>query len=126
MYAMICTRSVISYSISTTSRYQANPGQSHWTAVKNILKYLRRTKDIFLVYGGKDELSIKGYVDASFQTDRDNSRSQLDFVFTLIVGAITQRSSEQEIIVDSTIESEYITTNETTKEAVWFKKFINN
>ncbi|GKG27572.1 hypothetical protein Tco_0405899, partial [Tanacetum coccineum] len=24
----------------------------HWTSVKNILKYLKNTKDVFLVYGG--------------------------------------------------------------------------
>ncbi|KAK8560232.1 hypothetical protein V6N12_013032 [Hibiscus sabdariffa] len=59
-----------------TSRYQANPGEGHWTAVKNILKYLRRTKDVYLVYGGEEELRIKGYTDASFQTDKDDSRSQ--------------------------------------------------
>ncbi|GJY17520.1 retrotransposon protein, putative, ty1-copia subclass [Tanacetum coccineum] len=28
-----------------------NPGDLHWTTVKNILKYLRNTKDMFLVYG---------------------------------------------------------------------------
>nr|GFB67356.1 putative zinc finger, CCHC-type [Tanacetum cinerariifolium] len=31
-----------------TSRFQYNPGEEHWTAVKNILKYLRNTKDMFL------------------------------------------------------------------------------
>ncbi|KAK8636571.1 hypothetical protein V6N13_124316 [Hibiscus sabdariffa] len=76
MYAMICTRPDLSYALSMTSRYQANPGEGHWTAVKNILKYLRRTKDVFLVYGGEEELRIKGYTDASFQTDKDDSRSQ--------------------------------------------------
>ncbi|VFQ78722.1 unnamed protein product, partial [Cuscuta campestris] len=35
-----------------------------------------RTKDAFLVYGGKEELSIVGYTDASFQTDRDDFKSQ--------------------------------------------------
>ncbi|KAK8544330.1 hypothetical protein V6N13_100559 [Hibiscus sabdariffa] len=38
MYAMICTRPDLSYALSMTSRYQANPGEGHWTAVKNILK----------------------------------------------------------------------------------------
>ena len=52
MYAMICTRPDVSYALSVTSRYQSDPGESHWTAVKNIMKYLRRTKDVFLVYGG--------------------------------------------------------------------------
>ncbi|KAK9008928.1 hypothetical protein V6N11_080404 [Hibiscus sabdariffa] len=76
MYAMICTRPDLSYALSMTSIYQANPGEGHWTAVKNILKYLRRTKDVFLVYGGEEELRIKGYTYASFQTDKDDSRSQ--------------------------------------------------
>nr|GEY47153.1 hypothetical protein [Tanacetum cinerariifolium] len=37
-----------------------NPGDIHWTTVKNILKYLRNTKDMFLVYGSdiKRELMI--------------------------------------------------------------------
>ncbi|KAL4369609.1 hypothetical protein GQ457_05G022470 [Hibiscus cannabinus] len=83
MYAVICTRPDLSYALSMTSRYQANPGEGHWTAVKNILKYLRITKDVFLVDGGEEELRIKGYTDASFQTDKDDSRSQSGFVFCL-------------------------------------------
>ncbi|VFQ96175.1 unnamed protein product [Cuscuta campestris] len=75
MYAMVCTRPNVTFALSVTSRYQSNPGESHWTAVKNILKYFRRTKDAFLVYSGKEELSIVGYTDASFQTDRDDFKS---------------------------------------------------
>src|SRR6266542_6831122 len=65
MYAMICTCRDISYALSMTSRYQADPSESHWSAVKNILNYLRRTKDTFLIYGGEEELSLSGYTDAS-------------------------------------------------------------
>jgi hypothetical protein len=43
--------------------------------VKNVLKYLRRTKGMFLVYGGEDELVVTGYTDANFQTDQDDSKS---------------------------------------------------
>ena len=43
--------------------------------VKNILKYLKRTKDMFLVYGGDKELVVNGYVDASFDTDPYDSKS---------------------------------------------------
>jgi Reverse transcriptase (RNA-dependent DNA polymerase) len=53
MYAMFCTRPDVSYHLSVTSRYQADPGKAHWTAVKNILKYLRNTKELFLIYGGE-------------------------------------------------------------------------
>ncbi|KAK8559181.1 hypothetical protein V6N12_042463 [Hibiscus sabdariffa] len=124
MYAMICTRPDLSYALSMTSRYQANPGEGHWTAVKNILKYLRRTKDVFLVYGGEEELRIKGYTDASFQTDKDDSRSQSGFVFCLNGGAVSWKSSKQDTVADFTTEAEYIAASEAAKEAVWIKKFI--
>ena len=34
MYAMISTRPDVSYALSVTSRYQYDPGEGHWTAVK--------------------------------------------------------------------------------------------
>jgi hypothetical protein len=66
MYAMLCMRPDISYALSATSRYRLNYGEAHWTIVKNILMYLRRTKEVFLVFGGEEELVVMGYNDASF------------------------------------------------------------
>ncbi|KAL9230892.1 hypothetical protein vseg_006185 [Gypsophila vaccaria] len=124
MYAMMCTRPDVAYALSMVSRYQGNLGESHWVAVKNILKYLRRTKDWVLVYGGDDELCAKGYTDASFQTDRDDSKSQSGFVFTLNGAAISWKSSKQSVIADSTTESEYIAASEAAKEAIWMRNFL--
>ncbi|TYK09500.1 gag/pol protein [Cucumis melo var. makuwa] len=58
MYAMLCTRPDICFLVEMVSRYQSNPGRDHSSAVKNILKYLRRTKDYMLVYGTKDTLIL--------------------------------------------------------------------
>ena len=92
MYAMLCTRPDIAYAVSLTSRYQSDPGVEHWTAVKNILRYLNRTKEMFLVYGGDEQLVVKGYVDASFDTDKDDSKSQTGYVYILNGGAVSWRS----------------------------------
>ncbi|KAJ9536555.1 hypothetical protein OSB04_un000254 [Centaurea solstitialis] len=59
MYAMLYTRPDVAYSVSVTSKYQQNPGEAHWMAVKNILKYLTRTKEMFLVFGGSEDKSSK-------------------------------------------------------------------
>lgn len=127
MYAMLCTRPDVSYALSMTSRYQQNPGEGHWTAVKHILKYLKRTKDMFLIYGGvEEELIVRCHTDASFQTDRDDSRSQSGYVFTLNGGAITWKSSKQKVVAQSTTESEYIAASEAAQEAAWMKKFISD
>ena len=47
MYAMLCTRPDIAHALSVTSRYRADLGLEHWKAVKYILKYLRRNKDLY-------------------------------------------------------------------------------
>ncbi|XP_073139007.1 uncharacterized protein [Henckelia pumila] len=123
MYNMISTRPDIAFGLSVTSRYQANPGPMHWKAVKDILKYLRRTKNMFMVYGG-GELKLEGYTDSSFQTDVDDSKSTFGFVFILNGGAVSWKSSKQDTVADSTTEAEYIAASDASKEAVWLRNFV--
>jgi hypothetical protein len=124
MYAMLCTRPDIAYAVSMTSRFQSDPGQEHWTAVKCILKYLRRTKDLVLVYGGGD-LKLDGYTDSSYQSDIDDSKSVSGYVFTCNGGAVSWRSSKQSTTADSTCEAEYIAASDAAKEAVWIKNYVS-
>ena len=92
-------------------------------AIKNILRYLRRTKDVFLIYGDGDRI-VSGYTDANFQSDRDKSKSHSGYVFTLNASAVGWKSSKQEMTEDSITESEYIIASKAAKETVWIKKFI--
>ncbi|KAK1683281.1 hypothetical protein QYE76_044129 [Lolium multiflorum] len=124
MYAMLCTRPDIAHVVSLTSRYQSDPGMEHWTAVKNILKYLKRTKDMFLCYGGDQELVVTSYTDASWNTDPDDSKSQSGYVFILNGAAVSWASSKQCTVAKSSTESEYIAASEASSEAVWMKRFI--
>ncbi|KAA0052272.1 gag/pol protein [Cucumis melo var. makuwa] len=125
MYAMLCTRPDICYSVGIVSRYQSNPGSDHWTAVKNILKYLRRTKDYMLVYGSKD-LILTRYTDSDFQSDKDVRKSTSESVFTLNGEAVVWKRIKQSCIADSTMEAEYVASCEAAKEAVWLKKFLTD
>ena len=72
MYAMLCTRPDGSLAISMAGRFQSDPGVDHWIAVKIILSNWK-TKEIFLDYGGGKKFVVKGYVDASFDTNPDDS-----------------------------------------------------
>ncbi|GJY83269.1 hypothetical protein Tco_0496645 [Tanacetum coccineum] len=96
MYAVRCTRHDVAFSQNITSHFQQNPSEEHLAAVKNILKHLRNTKDMFLVYGGnlEAELRVTCYCDAGFETDRDD------------------------------INPDRIATSEAAMKAVWIRKFI--
>jgi hypothetical protein len=125
MYAMLCMRPYVSYALSATRMYQSNYGEAHWTIVRNILKYLRRTKEAFLAFGGEEELIVKGYSDASFQTDADDSKSQSNFVFCLNGGVVGWKSSKQDTVADSTTEAKYIAASEAAKEIIWIRNFVS-
>ena len=58
-----------------------------------ILKYLRITKDIFLIYDN-GELKLEGYTDSSFQSDIDDSKSMSGYIFTLNGGMVNWKSSK--------------------------------
>ncbi|GKF59180.1 hypothetical protein Tco_0175966 [Tanacetum coccineum] len=50
MYVVRCTRPDVAFAQNITIQFQQNLGDLHWTTIKNILKHLRNTKDMFLVY----------------------------------------------------------------------------
>ena len=85
MYAMVCTRPDLSQAVSMVSRYMHDPGVGYWDVVKWILRYIRGTLNVGLVYerdttGG--QLCI-GYVDSDYTENLDKCRSTTRYVFTL-------------------------------------------
>ena len=86
MYVMLCTRPDICFVVGMVSRYQSDPGEEHWTAVKHIFKYLRRTRDYMLVYHD-ESLEPLGYIDSDFQSDIDSRKSISGYVLTFGGGA---------------------------------------
>ncbi|GKA91205.1 hypothetical protein Tco_0813075 [Tanacetum coccineum] len=101
MYAMTYTRPDVSFALSMVSRHQQSPCE-------------------------EEELRVTGYSDASWQTDKDDSRSQFGWVFLLNRGAVTWKSSKQDTVADSTCEADYIAACEASKEAIWMKNFIGD
>ncbi|GKF07708.1 retrotransposon protein, putative, ty1-copia subclass, partial [Tanacetum coccineum] len=96
MYAARCTRSDVAFAQNITSCFQQNPGEPHWTAMKTILKYLRNTKEMFLVYGRNPEaeLRVDCYCNAGFEIDRDEIKSQTGYIFVLNGNTVDWKSSK--------------------------------
>ena len=81
---------------------------------------------MFLSYGGDKELIVNGYINTSFDTDPDDSKSQTGYVFVLNGGAVSCCISKQSIMAGSTCEAEYIAASEAVHEGVWMKEFISD
>ena len=92
MYAMVCTRPDIAHAVSVVSCYMANPGKSRWQAVKWILRYLRGSTNLGLVFGkatNECNSHVIGYCGSDYASDLDRRRSLSGYIFTLGGSAIS-------------------------------------
>ena len=71
MYAMIVIRLDIAYGVGLVSRFMSFPSKGHWHAVKWLLRYLKGSFKLGLVYGDTKSsiVELKGYCDADFVVD---------------------------------------------------------
>jgi len=52
LYVMVSYQPCISVAISNLSQYANSPAEIHYIALKNVFRYLRRTKSIIIIIGG--------------------------------------------------------------------------
>ncbi|GAU27211.1 hypothetical protein TSUD_108020 [Trifolium subterraneum] len=72
------TRPDISFSVNKVCQFMANPLETHWKAVKRILRYLKGTSNHGLLLhpsSSSPPFSLRTYSDADWATDQDDRRS---------------------------------------------------
>ena len=89
MYAMVCKRPDLSQAVSMIDRYMHDLDMGYWEAVKWVLRYIKGTIDVDLVFKkhstGKQEC-IR-YVNSDYIRDLDKRRFTKGYVF--IIGPST-------------------------------------
>ena len=63
---LTASRPDIMFSVCLCARFQANPKESHLSAVNRILRYLKHTPSIGLWYPKSASLDLLGYSDSDF------------------------------------------------------------
>lgn len=110
MFSMVKTRPDIACSTSVARIFAKNPSHTHTEGVKRILKYLKGTKDRGIVHGGDgkegDKLTIEGYSDSDWASDKTSRRSTSGFIFMLNGGPVSWRSKKQATVALSSTEAE--------------------
>nr|GFD44004.1 retrotransposon protein, putative, Ty1-copia subclass [Tanacetum cinerariifolium] len=103
------TRPDVAFAQNLVSRYQQNPGKLYWVVVKHILKYMRNTKDMFLVYRGNLDTELE-------ECDKDDTKSQTGYVFVINGGSVDWKSKKQKTIAMHAMQSEYMAASEAAME----------
>jgi hypothetical protein len=125
LYLANSTRPDIAFTVSVLSRFCSNPGQAHWEAAINCLRYLKGTSTWGLVYTRQPELSLCGVVDANYAPGPDDSRSGSGYVFIMTGGPISWMAKRQKTTALSSTESEYIAANQAAVEVQWLYELFS-
>ena len=124
--ARVC-RPDIEYAVNYLSQFVDAHNQTHWSAVKQILRYLSGTRNRGIVYGNSgSSYEIRGYTDADYAGCLETRTSRSGFIFQLNGGPISWSSQRQSIVSLSTAEAEYIALAHGTKEAIWLRRILND
>ena len=78
---LTASRPDISYSVGVCARYQVNPKESHMTALKRIIKYVKTTAKFGVWYNKHTSDVLVGYSDADWAGNDDDRKSTLGGCF---------------------------------------------
>ena len=82
------SRPDIMFSVCMCARFQANPKESHLSAVKRIMRYLLGTINLGLWYPKNSTYNLIGYSDSDFvrcKTDRKSTSGTCHFIGSALV-----------------------------------------
>ena len=139
MYAMTQTRSDIAFAVQFLSRSLQQPLSCHLNAAKNLLRYLKGTKDLVISYGVPltglisdivkdipyDPLLPLGFSDSDFASDKVTSKSTYGYLFTVAGGPVSWKSKRSSTIVLSTMEAESDALTEAIRETQWLRNLYS-
>ena len=72
---LTASRLDISYSVGVCARYQVNPKESHMSALKRIIKYVKTTADFGVWYSKDTNDVLAGYSDIDWAGNADDRKS---------------------------------------------------
>jgi hypothetical protein len=124
LYIQIGTHPDIAFPVSHLTQYASNPSLDHIKLAKYVLRYLKGTSNLKLLYNGGGSNGLYGYSDLSWADDRDDLHSTSDFMFLLADGTISWFSRKQKTAAQSTTEAEYMALTDAINQAIWYQIYL--
>jgi hypothetical protein len=112
--------------VGVCARFQANPKESHLTAVKHIIRYVNDTLLYGIWYSRKTNLVIAGYSDADWARNADDRKSTSGGCFYVGNNLVAWMSKKQASISLSTVEVEYIAVGSCCTQLLWMKTLLGD
>jgi hypothetical protein len=122
LFAAIFIRPNIAFATSRLAKFLNNPSLTYHKTADRALMYLYNTRQLFLRFGGQDNLVVAS--DASFADNSTDRKSLQAFAMKLFGGLIGWRANKQDTITTSTIEAELLALAQAAKESMYVSRLL--
>lgn len=122
-YLATTTRPDIAFAVSSLRQFCNSYGNIHWTAAKRVLRYLKGTSHLDLIFQANLD-PLKGFVDADWGSCIVDRRFFTGYTFVLSKCAVSWEARKQRTVALSSTEAEYMSLSEAGKEAIHLRSFL--
>nr|GEU31468.1 zinc finger, CCHC-type [Tanacetum cinerariifolium] len=122
---LLHTRPDLSYSIGLLSRFMQEPREQHMKSIRQVLRYVKGTKDHGITYKHNGGNKIHGYSDSSYGVNTQKGKGTTDIIFYYGESPISWSTQKQATVALSSCESEFIPATAAATQALWLKRLLS-
>lgn len=127
MYAATISRPDLAFPANLLARYLSKWSAAHMSAAKHLLRYIRGTSDLCLLYDAESSTRIiQGHCDADWGSCVDTRRSTTGYTFGTFGGLASWKSRRQSTVALSTMEAELMAGCDAVKQAAWLRLLLGD
>ncbi|KAK6143314.1 hypothetical protein DH2020_023662 [Rehmannia glutinosa] len=123
-FGMEVSRPDITFAVGVCARFQSAPKESHMTATKRILRYLKGCQEVGLWYPKEGGFKLIGYSDSDYAGCRVDRKSTSGICQMLGNRLVSWFSKKQNSIATSTRPAEYISAAFCCTQLLWMKQTL--
>jgi hypothetical protein len=121
---LTATRPDLMFAVNLIARFMEHPVETHLMAAKRIMRYIRGTLKLGILYKRGKQAELIAYSDSDYGGDVDDRKSTSGYVFMLGFGAVSWSSRKQPIVTLSTTEAEFIAAAYCVCQGIWLKRIL--
>lgn len=118
------TRPDIAFTVNKLSQFLHSPTTNHWTACKHLLRYLKGTSSVGIIFQPAIRMLIEAYSDADWASSIDDRKSTGGYCVMLGGNLLTWSSKKQAVVSRSSAESEYRALADTAADIMWLHSLL--
>ena len=121
LLCLTTSRPNIMYNVCLCARFQSCPKESHLSAIKRILRYLKGTMEIDLWYPKGDNFELIGFSDVDFTGCKVERKSTSGTCHFLRHSLVSWHSKKQNLVALSMVKAKYIAAGLCCTQILWMK-----